>query len=185
MRNPPVRGERGYGDLKIILFYIGLVIGWFTLMIVPVVIFAPFQKVTMHPEQPIQFPHYYHVLKVGLECTDCHKYPYKSIHSGLPKASFCMQCHQAIATNSPEIIKLTRYYNSGKPVPWVRVYKLPDWVYYSHRVHVVSAKLKCQQCHGPVELMTTVQQVPTLGMGWCLGCHERRGAPRQCDTCHK
>jgi hypothetical protein len=169
--------------VKKFLFYSVLVIGWFALMIFPVIIYGFLQKTDFHPKQPIQFPHYIHVLKVGLQCTDCHKYPHVSIHSGLPKVEFCMSCHQAIATNSPQIIKLTQYYKAGQEVPWVRVYKLPDYVYYSHRVHLF-AGLECQNCHGPVELMTTVQQVPTLGMGWCLDCHERRSAPMQCNTCH-
>ena len=176
--------DEKYSKVRQFLFYSVLIIAWFTLMIFPVVIYGFMQREVYHPEQPIEFPHYFHVLKVGHKCIDCHPYAEKSVHAGLVSADYCMNCHKYIATNSPRIIKLTQYYKTGEPVPWVRVYDLPDFVYYSHRIHI-HAGLKCEECHGPVDLMTTVQQVPTLGMGWCLDCHERRHAPMECNTCHQ
>jgi hypothetical protein len=29
-----------------------------------------------------------------------------------------------------------------------------------------------------------VRQVSSLQMGWCLGCHQQRGASTDCLTCH-
>lgn len=172
-----------YSKERRFLFYSGLIVGWFTLMIFPVIIYGFLQKEVYHPVQPIEFPHWYHVLKVGHKCPDCHPYAEKSVHAGLVTSDYCMQCHAYIATNSPRIIKLTAYHETGETVPWVRVYTLPGFVYFSHRVHIFEG-LSCEDCHGPVELMMTVQQVPTLGMGWCVDCHQRRGAPMQCNTCH-
>jgi Cytochrome c7 and related cytochrome c len=80
-----------------------------------------------------------------------------------------------------------------KPVAWTRVYKLPDFVYFDHRAHV-TAGVTCQTCHGPVETMERMRQVPDLSMGWCVNCHRdasRNGvngkkvfASIDCSTCH-
>lgn len=80
-----------------------------------------------------------------------------------------------------------------RPIEWVRAYKLPDFVYFDHRAHV-RAQVACQQCHGPVESMERMREVPALTMGWCVNCH--RGANQtgvagnkvnasiDCSTCH-
>ncbi len=57
-----------------------------------------------------------------------------------------------------------------RPVPWVRVHKLPDFAYFDHRPHVRRG-IRCQQCHGPVAGMERMQQFADLTMGWCLDCH--------------
>lgn len=136
------------------------------------------------PVQPIEFPHNTHVTEVGLECGECHQYAEISIHAGLPKAELCMMCHEDEATDKPEIIKLTKMYEAGQPVEWARVYTVKDHVYFSHRMHVIGG-IECQECHGPVEEMTTVRPVTNLEMGWCVRCHRTRGGPRECITCHK
>lgn len=56
-----------------------------------------------------------------------------------------------------------------RPIPWTRVYDLPDYVYFDHRPHV--GRMECQACHGPVETMERVRQVNSLSMGWCVECH--------------
>lgn len=80
-----------------------------------------------------------------------------------------------------------------QPLAWTRIYRLPDFVYFNHSAHV-SAGVACQQCHGPVETMDRVRQVPDLSMGWCVNCHRTANAtgvasrPVQpstdCSTCH-
>ena len=57
-----------------------------------------------------------------------------------------------------------------KPVNWIKVHNLPDFVYFDHRPHV-NAGVACQKCHGPVETMERVRQVEDLSMGWCVNCH--------------
>ncbi len=57
-----------------------------------------------------------------------------------------------------------------KPIEWMRVHTLPDFVYFDHRPHV-NAGVACQSCHGPVESMERVRQVEDLSMGWCVNCH--------------
>lgn len=80
-----------------------------------------------------------------------------------------------------------------KPIEWVRVHDLPDFVYFNHRAHV-GAGVQCQECHGPVETMERVRQFSSLSMGWCVNCHRDatatgiNGKPVQastdCATCH-
>ncbi len=80
-----------------------------------------------------------------------------------------------------------------KPIDWIKVHNLPDFVYFDHRAHVV-AGVECQHCHGPVETMQRVRQIESLGMGWCVNCHRdvnnhglngtRVQASTDCDACH-
>ena len=82
---------------------------------------------------------------------------------------------------------------TARPVPWVKVYNVPDFVYFDHRAHV-RVGVTCQQCHGPVETVERVRQIGDLSMGWCVDCHRtanREGingtrvhAPTDCTTCH-
>jgi hypothetical protein len=162
-----------------------LVAGWFGAVIAAVVLFViVVPQPDLQPQQPIEFPHYVHALKLGMECAECHPHAEQSIHAGLPDTAACMECHEAAATESPEIIKLTALHESGQPIKWARVYFYKDFVYFTHKRHVLSG-VKCQECHGPVELMTTIQRAPTIGMGWCVNCHRDREAPMECNTCHQ
>ena len=111
---------------------------------------------------------------------------------------------QARSIVSPELAKLYEAMGLNKemqpdpsrprnPIAWVRVHKLPDFVYFDHRPHV-NAGVECQRCHGPIETMERVRQVEDLSMGWCVNCHRDvnqtgvAGKPVEastdCDTCH-
>ncbi|WP_116125180.1 c-type cytochrome [Lewinella sp. IMCC34183] len=57
------------------------------------------------------------------------------------------------------------------PIEWNRIHNLPDHAYFNHAQHVTVGKLKCQNCHGPVEEMEVVYQYSPLSMGWCINCH--------------
>ena len=169
--------------MKNALMY-GMVFAWFATAGLAVAVFAVLRDSTLRPEQPIEFPHNVHVGQLDMQCSYCHLYVEKSIYAGLPKARLCMDCHQGVATDKPEIIKLTGIYEAGQPLEWVRVYKSKDHVYFTHKRHVLSG-VECRECHGPIEYMTTAQRVTDLGMGWCLRCHRSRAAPMDCVTCHK
>src|SRR5258706_366420 len=86
-------------------------------------------------DQPIAFNHKQHAdQKIG--CTDCHRLAMKTRRSGLPTANLCLTCHRAIKADSPEIKKLAKYRAEHKAIPWVRLYQLPNFVYYNHERHV-------------------------------------------------
>src|SRR5690606_25028124 len=76
---------------------------------------------------------------------------------------------------SPEIQKLARSWTTDRPIEWVRVHDLPDYVYFNHSAHVARG-VGCVSCHGRVDQMERVTQVQDLSMGWCLDCHR---APEQ------
>jgi len=124
------------------------------------------------PKQPIAFSHALHAGVMKMECLYCHSSAEKGAHAGIPSVESCMGCHSIVKTNSPEIIKLTEYYNSGKPVPWVRIHRLPDHSYFSHRWHV-AAGVACQTCHGPIQNQPVVRQWTKLEMGGCMECHRQ------------
>lgn len=63
-----------------------------------------------------------------------------------------------------------------RPVPWVRVHDLPDYVYFNHDIHV-NRGMPCVACHGRIDTMERVRQVEPLSMGWCLGCHRAPAGP--------
>jgi hypothetical protein len=138
------------------------------------------------PEQPIAFSHEVHVGKLNLECLFCHQTADKATFAGVPPVSRCMECHVAVKTESPEIQKLTKYWNDKEPIPWNRVHRIRirNHVYFSHKRHV-KAGVECQQCHGQLAVMAQVRQVSSLKMGWCVSCHEANQAPTDCTICHK
>ncbi len=166
--------------LYIIIFYV------FTFIILVSLVGYNWQKDGKTPKQPINFSHQIHFSKVGLPCTHCHFTVMKSRAAGIPVVQTCMTCHTVIKKDNPEIIKLTEYWEDKKPVPWKRIYKLPirKYVYFSHKRHVKGG-LECVTCHGHVELMPAIKQVPQLEMGWCMSCHRAKNTSTDCATCHK
>ena len=134
------------------------------------------------PVQPIPFSHKQHVVTVA--CSVCHATAATAERAGLPAASHCMLCHENVKQDSPAIRKLAGYQKENKPVPWVRVYRVPDFVFFSHAMHL-AAKVECAACHGPVEQRAVlVQEVPTT-MKACVECHRTRGASIACNLCHE
>ena len=125
--------------------------------------------------QPIAFPHKTH-LELNLPCTGCHQRAEKGAVAGRPPTALCLACHAGGDSKSAEIKKLKEYGESGKEIPWQRVWRLPPHVFFPHRAHVVVAKIKCQTCHGPMESLTKPPETPlkTLAMNDCIACHESR-----------
>lgn len=123
------------------------------------------------PEQPIPFSHKIHAGDNQIACQYCHYGAEKSRHAGIPAVDVCLNCHNVVRRDSPEIKKLHKAREEGKAVEWVRIHKLPDFVYFSHQRHVAGGEITCQTCHGEVEKMERLQQHSSLNMGWCVNCH--------------
>jgi menaquinone reductase, multiheme cytochrome c subunit len=122
------------------------------------------------PEQPVPFSHKLHAGTLQVKCMYCHTAVEKSRHSTVPATSTCMNCHIAVKAESPKIAKVKESWETGKPIEWRRVHKLPDYVNFNHSRHI-RALVDCASCHGEVEKMGVVTQVKPLSMGWCLDCH--------------
>jgi hypothetical protein len=127
------------------------------------------------PDQPIKFSHVVHAGQNKIDCQFCHNSAEYGTSAGIPSSSVCLNCHMVVREGSRsgrfEINKIFAAIDAKKPVSWKRVYKLPDHVFFSHAQHVGAGKLACQTCHGPVEKMDRIAQVPDLSMGWCINCH--------------
>ena len=102
------------------------------------------------PEQPVPFSHKTHTAAAKLVCQDCHPAPAKfGADMGFPATATCMACHILIAKEKPAIRKLAEFAAARQPIPWVRVYRLKDFVFFDHRYHLMN-QAKCEDCHGPV-----------------------------------
>lgn len=99
--------------------------------------------------------------------------------------------YKAIGWN-PETNK---YDGPQKPIEWVRIHNMPDFVFFSHAQHVVggekaikkaikggtipnakelnigSGDQVCFACHGRVDEMNEVKMANDFTMGWCIECH--------------
>ena len=135
------------------------------------------------PEQPIPFSHKAHAA-AGLQCQDCHPMKPPGNFVGLPATDTCMTCHTSIKAESPAIQELARFANEGRPVPWVRVYRVPNVVYFSHVVHHREAGFECSVCHGPVAERDVIALERPTSMAECMKCHDQHGASNDCDLCH-
>jgi mono/diheme cytochrome c family protein len=161
------------------------------------------------PRQPIFFNHVIHAGSFKIDCQFCHADARRSEYAGLPSVERCMGCHKIIgAQDNPEIQKIHGYAQRGEAIPWVRVFKVPEFTYFPHKPHV-RVGVACQSCHGPIERMPVVgaetgprlkndllrvvglrPAAPPLSMGWCIACHREQNAtrgtraPLDCVTCH-
>ena len=123
------------------------------------------------PTQPIAFSHKIHAGQYEIDCNYCHTGVNISKSANIPSVNICMNCHNAINTDKPEIQKILTAYEENKPIEWVRVHNLPDLAYFNHKQHVAIGGLDCATCHGPIEEMDVVYQYSELTMGWCINCH--------------
>ena len=149
------------------------------------------------PIQPIHYSHKIHAGENGIDCKYCHSSARVSKHSGIPSLNVCMNCHKNIAEfqgskdstyveytkefYTGEIQKLydavgwdkaaQKYTGKTKPVKWVRIHNLPDFVYFNHSQHVTVGGIECQKCHGEVQTYEVMKQAQPLTMGWCINCH--------------
>jgi mono/diheme cytochrome c family protein len=149
------------------------------------------------PIQPIHYSHKIHAGDNGIDCKYCHSAARTSKNAGIPSLNVCMNCHKNISSfegdkdstyveyskefYTAEIEKLydavgwdkdkQAYTGKTKPVKWVRIHNLPDFVYFNHSQHVTVGGIECQKCHGPVQTYEIQKQFAPLTMGWCINCH--------------
>jgi len=122
------------------------------------------------PDQPVPFSHKHHVQGLGVQCQYCHVSVEKSNYAGIPPTKTCMNCHAQIWTNAQLLEPVRESWATGKSLPWIKVHDLPDYVYFSHEIHV-NKGIGCASCHGRVDQMPLMYAENTLQMEWCLDCH--------------
>jgi hypothetical protein len=122
------------------------------------------------PDQPVPFSHKHHVQGLGVQCQYCHVSAETSNYAGIPPTKTCMNCHAQIWTNAQLLEPVRESLKSGQSLPWIKVHDLPDYVYFSHEIHV-NKGIGCASCHGRVDQMPLMYAENTLQMEWCLDCH--------------
>ncbi|TAK83457.1 MAG: cytochrome C [Betaproteobacteria bacterium] len=161
--------------------------GWITLYMV-----LPPRGGPVDPRQPIPFSHQHHVGDDGIDCRYCHWSVEKSAYAGIPSAQVCLTCHSQLFSDAPVLEPLRESARTGRPIRWVRVHELPDFVFFDHSIHVAKG-VGCVECHGRVDKMPRIHRVASLEMQWCLECHRRMARMRglderrmtDCSTCHR
>ena len=143
-----------------------------------------FSNVGYAPIQPIPFSHKLHAGTRKIPCLYCHSNAERSRHATIPSTNVCMNCHLVVRTDKPAIQQVTKLYEEGKPIPWVRVYRIPSFVYFSHRVHT-AAGTACETCHGPVRERDVITKEVSHNMQSCVACHTAKSARSGCTTCHE
>jgi hypothetical protein len=127
-------------------------------------------KVGVALNQPIPFSHQHHAWELGIDCRYCHTGVEKSSYAGVPPTETCMSCHSQIWTNSPLLEPIRQSYETGTPIKWNLVNKVPDFVHFNHSIHIARG-VNCNTCHGPVQNMHITYKGNPFQMQWCLECH--------------
>lgn len=135
--------------------------------------FTPqYTRVGYQPIQPVSFSHKTHAGQLGMDCRYCHSGVEQSWYSNLPSSASCMNCHNQVLRDDPRLALVRASAAPGKPIPWVQIHKIPDYVCFNHAVHV-NRGVSCVHCHGQVNQMDEVYHAKSLTMVFCLDCHRR------------
>jgi hypothetical protein len=135
------------------------------------------------PVQPIPFSHKAHAGDMNMACKDCHPNPNPGETMTIVGPSFCMDCHGSLYVDSPAIRRLAAAAKEGSRIPWMRVYQIPDFVFFSHRTHLDKGNT-CKDCHGDVAQRDRLYRETDLSMGGCMECHRAKKASLDCSYCH-
>lgn len=160
--------------------------GIFVLLIGLLVAFRWYEFFAEPVEQPLAFNHRVHT-EMG-KCEDCHTGVQNSADAGLPDIKICMGCHsEEPLSKSPEEKKLISFIEKKQDIAWIRLFRNPVHVYFSHNRHVSVGKLGCEKCHGDI---ANTRKPPDkalmeLGMDDCMACHEKNDMDTSCVTCHR
>ena len=146
-------------------------------------------QISYRPQsQPVDYNHYLHVHVKEIACEDCHQSVKTGYFATIPSIETCAMCHSEPQGSSEKEKKfLQQFVKTEQPLPWKRLFVLPDHVFFSHRVHVAGAEIKCQECHGAMDMQKQPPPRPlkVQTMEDCLDCHRQRKAVLDCNGCHK
>ncbi|HEY1081839.1 MAG TPA: cytochrome c3 family protein [Prosthecobacter sp.] len=139
--------------------------------------FTPkYTRVGYEPTQPVAFSHKIHAGQLGLDCRYCHSFVENSSHANVPTNQTCFNCHGPgkgnIQSANPKLEMVVKAQETKQPIPWVKIHKAPDYVYFNHSAHL-NRGISCQSCHGQVNEMEVVKHAEPQSMGWCLDCHRQ------------
>ncbi len=137
------------------------------------------------PPQPIAYSHRQHIEDLGLECRDCHVQPGEGLKMTFPATDTCLSCHATMPGSAATLKALSTFASAGQPIPWVRIYQVPEFVYWSHAAHL-TAGVTCANCHGAVERSDAMRRETNVATKvGCITCHETRQILSDCGDCHE
>jgi hypothetical protein len=122
------------------------------------------------PTQPVPYSHRLHAGQMGMDCRYCHANIERSAHAMIPATQTCMGCHAIVKTESARLANVRASWETGLPIEWVKVHKLPEHSFFDHSAHL-SAGVGCVTCHGRIDQMDVVRLDKPIAMQWCLECH--------------
>lgn len=162
--------------------------GWFVaaalLVVGMVYLFHFYPAEGIGPQQPIYFSHRIHAGVKKIDCRFCHPYVERSEHAGLPEMEKCFYCHKYVIPTHPQLVSEKMHLDTKNPVPWVRIFSVPDFVQFKHLPHIQWGKLDCVRCHGNVASMDRLRPV-AFQMKFCIDCHKEKNAQLDCWlSCH-
>jgi hypothetical protein len=152
-----------FGAIVVLILCIAAILLWRTVIADSPPVNSPV------PQNP-PFSHKHHVSDVGLDCRFCHATVETSAFAGIPPTSTCMTCHSQLFRGQAILEPVAASLREDRPLQWVRVHQLPDFVFFNHSIHV-SKGVGCSTCHGRVDQMPLMWRTQSLEMSWCLGCH--------------
>jgi hypothetical protein len=137
--------------------------------------------------QPIAFNHRVHLKDAGMACPDCHVHALDGVRATIPNVEVCASCHDKAQGKSAAEAAVVEHVRTKQPIPWRKVYLVPDHVYFSHRRHTTLGGIKCETCHGAIGDRTQPvgRQLVPVAMDRCVGCHVEKGALNDCVGCHR
>jgi hypothetical protein len=133
--------------------------------------------------EQIPFSHKGHA-DLKIECAYCHEKALTGERAGFPAASKCMVCHAQVAKDAEAIVRLAALARDATVQPQKPVYRLPDFVTFSHARHKTEA-VSCGTCHGNVWMSNVIVQQLPMRMKACIDCHKANHAAVACTTCHE
>lgn len=130
--------------------------------------------------QQVSFSHKTHVSDFEISCRFCHYFANRSTKAGVPSLSDCLDCHRMVRGSEQqqqdEILQLDQLWLTKRPLVWIKINDLPDFVFFTHQAHT-RLGFTCERCHGDVASQTEVAdtgRIQDLTMSWCLECHSEK-----------
>lgn len=139
------------------------------------------------PDQPVPFSHKVHAGELKMDCRYCHTGVDKAARASIPPTATCINCHSAMSpdggapqlsavhSDSAKLRAVRESWESDESIPWIRIHRLPDFVFFNHSAHV-NRGVSCVSCHGRIDTMDKVYQAKELSMAWCIECHREPAA---------
>jgi len=133
------------------------------------------------PDTAPTVTHAFH-LEQDLECADCHAPDDPAADPLVPDSSLCFECHEDLDESAGVKAFFARIKQADGSYRFTRRWQTRD-VIANHGAHA-AAKVGCEECHGAPSNAPFAKPKSVALMDRCVACHQERGKPAECETCH-